>query len=74
MPTARCTELMTVGMYHRVEEMWISPQPFLLFTYVSQYSPSLARRLAKVMGPARVKALKEGTNIYDTSAIIGMKK
>jgi len=73
MPTERCTELMAKGMYHRVEEIWISHQPFLLFTYVSQYMPRVSRVLAKILGPARVKALKEGTNLYDTNAALGLK-
>lgn len=67
MPTARCTHLIAKGMYHRFEEMWISEQPFLLFTYLTQYAPWVSRQLAtKVMGPARMRILEEGGNIYDS--------
>jgi hypothetical protein len=46
--------------------MWISDQPFLLMTYVQTYMPWVARQLMTfLVGPARVKALKEGENIYD---------
>ncbi len=67
MPTARCTHLVAKGMFHRVEEMWISEQPFLLMTYLTQYAPYLSRQLAtRVLGPARVRLLEEGGSLYDT--------
>ena len=39
----RCAELIAVAMANRLEEVWISKQPILLFTYLSQYFPSLFR-------------------------------
>eukprot|EP01038_Epipyxis_sp_PR26KG_P011290 gene11290-15147_t len=67
MPTARCTFLVAKGMYYKFSEMWISDQPFLLTTYLTSYMPAVARLLfAKAVGPARVKALKAGQNIYSS--------
>ena len=43
MSTERCIELMIVGMANRLKELWISPQPILLFTYLSQYFPTTAK-------------------------------
>ena len=66
MPTERCTHLVAKGLYHDIDEMWISDQPFLLFTYLTQYMPWIARKIfVKVAGPARINAIKHGKNIYD---------
>lgn len=74
MATARCTHLMAKGMFHRVEEMWISDQPFLLMTYLQQYAPWISRQLAtRVLGPARIKLLESGGNLYDAQAAFGLK-
>jgi len=42
MSTERCVHLMLVGMANRLKELWISPNPILLFTYLMQYFPNLA--------------------------------
>lgn len=74
MPTARCTYLVAKGMFHRVEEMWISDQPFLAMTYLTQYAPFLSRLVAtRLVGPARVKLLEEGGSVFDTQAVFGLK-
>ena len=66
MPTERCTHLVAKGMAHRVSEMWISDQPFLLVTYLNTYMPWVSRQLfTKLLGPTRVRILKEGGNLYD---------
>ena len=41
MPPARCAHLMTVAIANRLDEVWISPNPVLLFVYISQYCPVL---------------------------------
>lgn len=41
--TDRCAYLMAVTMATRIEEVWISFNPILLFTYAAQYTPVLAR-------------------------------
>ena len=40
----RCAHLIAVTMANKIEEVWISNQPILIFTYVSQYAPTIARR------------------------------
>ncbi len=48
MPTERCAYLIAKGMALGVDEMWISEQPYLAMTYVSQYAPWLARLVIAV--------------------------
>jgi hypothetical protein len=65
MPVERFTALFLRGLYNGYEEMWISEQPYLFFTYANVFTPWFGRQVAKVMGPQRVKALKTGENIFD---------
>ncbi len=66
MPTSRCTFLMLKGIYNKFSEIWISDQPFLVLTYVYHYMPWVGRQLmTKIFGPARVRSLIEGLDIYD---------
>lgn len=39
----RCAQLISVAMANKLEEVWISKQPILLFVYISQYFPSIFR-------------------------------
>lgn len=39
----RCAQLIAVAMANNLEEVWISKQPILLFTYLSQYFPTVFR-------------------------------
>ena len=41
MPPERCARLIAVAMANRLDEVWISPNPILLFVYISQYCPIL---------------------------------
>ena len=43
MSTQRCAYLMVVAMANRLHEVWISPNPVLLFTYLSQFMPATAK-------------------------------
>jgi len=75
MPTERCTRLVAAAMYFGLSEVWISFQPFLFFTYLSEYSPFLARQLwTRVVGPARVKTMLEGGDVFDVKKIFGLTK
>ena len=66
MSASRATYLMTKGIYHKVQEMWIAEQPCLFFTYMNTYMPWVSRQLAiRVFGPSRIKALRTGANVYD---------
>jgi hypothetical protein len=56
----RCAFLMACAMYHRLDEVWISLHPILLFTYVAQYCPALFSALSKRFGPKRVASFRAG--------------
>ncbi len=66
MPTDRCTSLIIKGLYHGIDEMWISRHPVLLIAHIYQYLPNVGRKIFKdLVGPARVYALKNGRGIFD---------
>mmetsp|Transcript_56990 Transcript_56990/g.112288 ORF Transcript_56990/g.112288 Transcript_56990/m.112288 type:complete len:315 (-) Transcript_56990:22-966(-) len=70
MPTTRCSFLMAKAMYYKFMEVWISQQPLLTMTYVAQYAPTLSNLLfSRVLGPARVRILQSGGNVYDVKAM-----
>lgn len=74
MATERCTYLVAKAIHHKLDEVWISNQPFLLFTYLSTYAPGIFRQLYKrVVGPGRVKALVGGGDVYDVKSLLGFK-
>ncbi|MBN3307738.1 DHRS7 reductase, partial [Amia calva] len=60
MPTSRCVRLILVGVANGVKEMWIAQQPFLLFYYLWQYTPTLAWALTNRLGSRRVQNFKAG--------------
>ncbi|XP_058847918.1 dehydrogenase/reductase SDR family member 7-like isoform X1 [Acipenser ruthenus] len=60
MSTSRCVRLILVGMANNVKEMWISEQPFLLFNYMWQYTPTWAWWITDLFGKRRVKNFKAG--------------
>ncbi|KAM9477603.1 dehydrogenase/reductase SDR family member 7 [Clarias gariepinus] len=60
MPTERCVRLIVAGLSNRVKEMWIAQQPFLLFFYLWQYTPTLAWYLTNLLGRKRVQNFKAG--------------
>ncbi|KAM9842588.1 dehydrogenase/reductase SDR family member 7 [Aulostomus maculatus] len=57
MSTSRCVDLMLVGVANRVKEMWIAQQPFLLFYYVWQYTPTF---VTNILSKKRVQNFKSG--------------
>ncbi len=71
MATDRCTSLVIKGLYHNIDEMWISRNPVLLIAHVYQYLPTLGRKLFKyIIGPARIYALKNGRGIFDPTVSV----
>lgn len=60
MSTERCVCLIMAGLANRVKEMWIGQQPFLLFFYAWQYTPTLAWYATGVLGRKRVQNFKAG--------------
>lgn len=61
MPPARCAKLMSIAIANRMNEVWISPNPVLLFVYVSQYCPVLYDWLATRIGMKQVRKMREET-------------
>ena len=72
MPTKRCAYLMGVAINHKMPEVWISEQPFLLFTAILQYFPRLGVFLAKNIGGKRLDAFEQGKDIYDTKTYFSL--
>ncbi|XP_027023362.1 dehydrogenase/reductase SDR family member 7 [Tachysurus fulvidraco] len=60
MSTERCVRLIVVGLSNRVKEMWIAQQPFLLFFYLWQYTPTLAWYITNLLGRKRVQNFQAG--------------
>jgi short-subunit dehydrogenase len=74
MPTDRCTDLIARGMYHKVDELWISDQPLLFVTFLNTYAPWIGRQLLKYkVGPSRVRMLTEGGDMYSMKAVFTSK-
>lgn len=59
MTAERCAHLMAVAMANQLFEVWISPNPELLFCYLFQYLPSIAKRIAVTAGQKRAQRVKE---------------
>ncbi|XP_048733857.2 dehydrogenase/reductase SDR family member 7-like [Ostrea edulis] len=60
MSTSRCAELCALAIANRLDEAWISINPVLLFTYIYQYFPNLARVLSRRMGLKIISKIREG--------------
>ncbi|KAI1895361.1 hypothetical protein AGOR_G00105500 [Albula goreensis] len=60
MLTSRCVRLILVGIANRIKEMWIAHQPFLLFYYLWQYTPTWAWAITDLLGRKRVQNFKAG--------------
>jgi len=58
--TERCAELMAIAMANNMYEVWISFSPPLFFTYLTQYSPTLARWIAGIVGMKAIHKIREG--------------
>lgn len=60
MSTSRCVRLILLGIANGVQEMWIAQQPFLMFYYLWQYTPTLAWFITNKLGRKRVQNFKAG--------------
>lgn len=47
MTSERCASLIAVAVANRLDEVWVSPHPELLYLYLFQYFPSIAKRLVQ---------------------------
>jgi dehydrogenase/reductase SDR family protein 7 len=70
----RCAQLTVVALANRLDEVWISKNPILFFTYMFHYCPLLANWLGKRIGGNRAKAIKAGKKVVDDSFFSSMKK
>ena len=65
---------MVKAMFYKWDEIFISELPFLLMAYLNVYFPWLGQILVThVIGPARIKALKSGGDIWNIPANFGIK-
>jgi dehydrogenase/reductase SDR family protein 7 len=64
LPAARCALLMAGAMHARLPEVWLAPQPILLFTYIAQFLPSFYHAISPVVGARRVAAFRNGSKGY----------
>lgn len=72
METSRCTHLMARAMKWRLDEVWISQQPFLAVATLNTYFPFTSRQLFKyVIGPGRIRTLAAGGDIYNMKNVFG---
>jgi dehydrogenase/reductase SDR family protein 7 len=72
MDTTRCTSLMVRAMFYKsyIQEIWISQQPFLFLSYLSKFAPFTSRAIfSEIVGPSRIRMLRNGENIYDVKAL-----
>ena len=67
----RCAALMAAAAWAKLQEVWISPQPILMFCYIYQYLPSLYVKLAPNAGASRIKAFRTGDTGYNFSQNLG---
>ena len=66
MPVSRCSALILSGItMRRGGERWVAEQPTLLGLYLKQHIPGLFDSILRKVGPLRLKAWKEGKNLYD---------
>jgi hypothetical protein len=55
MKTERCAYLSLVAVSNKLDEVWITQQPILLYLYLFQYFPTIAKWLGKRLGQSRIK-------------------
>jgi short-subunit dehydrogenase len=72
MTAERCALLITAAIHAKLPEVWLAPQPILLFTYIGQYFRSAYFYLGPhKLGPQRVKAFLGGNSGYGSIQSIG---
>ena len=74
MTAERCAELMARALHNsKLYEIWVSPQPILLFTVLYQIAPTFASWVgATKVGPARVEGLRMGKPGYEAVQGLGV--
>ena len=66
MPSSRCAKLMVSSFLMKGGgEHWIAEQPSLSALYIKQFFPNAFQKILCKVGPLRIKAWKQGLNLYD---------
>mmetsp|Transcript_18375 Transcript_18375/g.42176 ORF Transcript_18375/g.42176 Transcript_18375/m.42176 type:complete len:355 (-) Transcript_18375:141-1205(-) len=61
----RCARLYISSLLLNNGELWIAEQPMLAGLYINRHFPSIFHRILAKVGPLRIKAWKEGKDLYD---------
>mmetsp|Transcript_22528 Transcript_22528/g.48973 ORF Transcript_22528/g.48973 Transcript_22528/m.48973 type:complete len:358 (-) Transcript_22528:167-1240(-) len=61
----RCTGLYISSLLLGNGEHWIAEQPTLAGIYINRHFPSIFQRILAKVGPLRLKAWREGKDLYD---------
>lgn len=59
MDTDKFVKRMTTAIANKLDEVWISPQPELIFIYAMQYMPTITRWISKRIVLKTIKKLRE---------------
>lgn len=65
MSISRCARLYISGILLGKGELWIAEQPMLGGLYINRHFPSIFHRILTKIGPLRIRAWKEGKDLYD---------
>lgn len=60
MTAKRCAYLMAVATANKLHEVWVTPNPELLYCYLFQYMPYIAKKIAVRLGQDRANKVKAG--------------
>ena len=69
MSPARHAQLMARAIASKQDECWISPHPYLFFTYLAQYLPVPFNLINRIFASMRVKAYKSGVETMSMSGL-----
>lgn len=61
----RCARLYITSLLQGNGEHWIAEQPTLAGLYINRHFPGIFQRILAKVGPLRLKAWKEGKDLYD---------
>ncbi|XP_055858469.1 dehydrogenase/reductase SDR family member 7 [Episyrphus balteatus] len=60
MTAERCAELFAVALSNKVKLAWVGLFPVNILLYLSQYYPNVTMLIYKLLGPDRLKKIREG--------------
>jgi len=62
MTTERCAELCLLALVNRLEEAWIGLFPIVPMIYLSQYAPTITKRLLALVGQKGLQNVRDSKN------------